>query len=59
MRNPEKMDIHNIAIGNGAAYIQEAGRGVSAYIFTPESLAALLVKTAAMAKQHKASCETN
>lgn len=53
------MDIHNIAIGNGAAYVQEAGRGVSAYIFTPESLAALLVKTAAMAKQHKASCETN
>jgi len=45
-------DVHDIAIGHGAAYIKERGQSVGAYLFTPERLAALLVSTARSAAKN-------
>lgn len=51
MRNPDLIDVHAIALDSGAAYVQEAGCAVGAYVFSPESLSALMVKIALRASE--------
>lgn len=55
MRNPELADVHQIALKNGAAYVQEAGCAVEAYVFTPASLSALMVDIALRAVEDQST----
>lgn len=51
-RNPAMTDIHALALEHGAAYHQEKGQQVGAYIFSAERLANLLQSFAIDAVNH-------
>lgn len=51
-RNPAMTDIHALALEHGAAYHQEKGQQVGAYIFSAERLANLLQSIAVEAVNH-------